>query len=271
MTSSVFGPLAACQALAQRFSDVTGGHARADLQVMPEGGVTLKYLQGCPHSGDPTYEVVYEDQLSLLRAMDSLTTHVARALKANAEGMELASVTLESASATSGVVHVHFYCPAWHHPHSLPCRYEVRDIPNGKHVTLELIGPAYLTTEQAVGWDRMYDAGLVGALSKVLPLASQAIAQLLMLNEACGLQARTVLLPGEHRQYTGHAENGVVLQNFEAQPGFWNVYPKGNVLFVDTPEGRLELPMPKVRELNTALARWQAVCEAVGDAVREEG
>lgn len=270
MTTSLHGHFAACQALAERFAAVTGGHARAELMPQPEGGVILKYLKGCCHFGESAYETVYEDQLSLLRALDSLTLHVARALRANAEGLELASLTLDSAGAAQGIVHLGIYCPAWHHPHSIPCRYDATTIPNGKHVLLEPVGPNYLTAEQGIGWDRLYDGGLVTHMPTLLPVAAQALAQLFMVNESFNLDARKVLLPGEHRQYTGHAENGIVLMEFESKPGFWNIYPQGNVLLVATPAGPMELPLPRVRELNAALARWQALGELLGDSVREE-
>lgn len=269
MPSQVSSHLAACLSLAQRFSDVTGGHARAELTPLPGGGVTLRYLQGCPHVAEPHFEMVREESMSLLRAMDSLTTHVGRALKTNTEGLELAALKLDSAMAPSGIVHLHFYCPAWHQTHSLPCKYVLKNIPGGKHVTLELVGPAELTPLQSTGWNQLYDAGIVGPLSRILPLASQALAQLGIVNRDFGLKARTVLLPGEHREYTGFPENGVVLSDFETGPGFWSVYPRGNGLVVDTNEGTAKLAMDKMREMNVALARWQTVVEAVADAVAE--
>lgn len=269
MSPTESGPLAVCHALIQRFADVTAGHAKAELQMMPLGGVILRYLQGCPHVANQPYELIYEDRLSILRAMDSLILHVSRALAANVEGTELSSVGLEDANAAAGVVHLSFYCPAWHQAYSVPCKYVSEDIPNGKHVTLSLVAPTDLTILQSTGWDRLYDAGLVGQLHKILPLASQVVAQLIMFNDSFGLGARMVLLPGEHREYTGFSENGVVLSGFKAGPGYWNVYPKGNDLIVDTETGREVLAPNKLRELNGALARWQAVCEAVGDTVKD--
>jgi hypothetical protein len=272
MTSpSSDGHLTACLELAKRFADVTGGHAKADLEVLPEGGVNLKYLQGCPHSSNPNFQVVYEDRLSLLRAMDSLTTHVARALRANAEGLELAKLSFTPTSDTEGVVLVYFYCPAWHEPEALPCVYRVAGVQGGRNVSLELIGPAQLNLEQSRGWDQMYDAGLVGELTNVLPLVNQAVGQFFMLSDSLPLEARTVLLPGAHRTYTEFPKgDGFVLSDFGTGAGYWNVYPQGNILFVDTPEGRRELPLPTVRALKSALASWQAIGEAIAQNARAE-
>jgi hypothetical protein len=269
MTSHISGPLAACYALAERFADATGGHAKADLQVMPEGGVTLKYLQGCPHTSNPTYEVISEDRLSLLRAMDSLALHLSRALTANAEGLELAALTVESTTARTGTVHVHFYCPAWHQAYALPCRYQVQEIPHGKQVALDLIGPTMLTAEQSLGWDRMYDAGLVGHLSAVLPLAAQALAQLFDINDVLDSRARTVVLPGEHRQWSIYRGDAVVLADFDDGSEYLALIPQADTLRVEAPEGHRQLPTPQFKELTAALARWQAICEAVSDTVQE--
>ncbi len=270
MTHPVSGYLASCQLLARRFADVTGGHARADLVEQPEGGVVLTYSQGCPHSSVPTFNVVYEDKLSLLRALDSLTIHLARALRANAEGLELARMTFEPRSESDGLALLYLYCPAWHQAVPVACTYQLESIPDGKKATLELVGPADQSAEAARSWDQLYDAGLVGELSKVLPQCTQAVAQFFMLVDSLPQKPRTVLLPGEHRGYTDFPGEGFVLSDFGGTTGYWNVYPQGNILIVDSPDGRKELPLPLIRTLNSALARWQAIGEAIADNARND-
>lgn len=273
MSSSALlsGHLAACLLLAERFGAVTGGHGRAHVEALPDGGVTLSFSQGCPHGQQSSdHELVYSDRLSLLRALDSLSHHVSRALRANVEGLELAALKVTRTDDHRGLVRLGFYCPAWHELNFVPCRYHALVIPNGRHVTLEPIGPAQLPAEQSIGWDAMYEAGLVGCLERVLPLAAQALAQLLMLSDRLGIALPAVLLTGDHRRYSAYPGTGFTLTELDVAARFWNVNPRGNVLLVEGANGDVELNLAWLQELNAALVRWQTIAEAITEGATED-
>lgn len=259
--------LGACRQLALRYGEVTGGMAKATLKASKSGGVCLSYWQQIlnPDGLEPEFMLVAEQQLSLSRAMDSLVQHIARALDANAGTLSLASMRISEPQAMVGVTALELYCPAWGGTAVLYCRYKAERGNGLMSVTLYPMGREELPEHQYDTWDQLYAAGLVGELPRFLPWAAQGVSQLLMLNLDTGLDATAVLLPGAHRQLSVFPEDSLVLSGFADKRPAWQLHAEGAHLQLDSDGVTLPLEGALRVELTLAIARWQTMCEAIGE------
>ena len=258
---------AACSQLVRRYGEATGGRAHAALMPCEAGGVSLAYLeQTTPKTGlEPEFTIVSEDTMSLMRALDSLTLSLAHAIEANCRGLALAAIRIGEPQALKGVVALEMYCPAWGGTTALFCRYSADMSPDQMSVTLYPMQRAELSDEQGAGWDYMYSAGVVGELPRVLPWIAQGVAQLLFLNRTTELDICTVLLPGLHRAQSAFPADSIVLAGFPSGGPAWQLSTRGPRLHVDSEPGAVALTSMQRSELTLAMARWQAMCEALAE------
>jgi hypothetical protein len=259
--------LGACRQLALRYGEVTGGLAKATVRAAKGGGVHLAYWQQVllPGAPAPEYQKLAEQQLSLSRALDSLVSHVARALDANAGTLSLASMRISEPRAMVGVTALELYCPAWSGTTVLFCRYQAERGNGLMSVTLYPMGREELPEHQCDVWDQLYAAGLVGELPRFLPWAAQGVSQLLMLNLDTGLDTTAVLLPGAHRHLSVFPDDSLVLSGFADGRAPWQLHAEGAFLQADCEGVALALHGELRVELTLATARWQAMCEAIAE------
>lgn len=257
----------ACSQLARRYGEATGGRAHAAITPCEEGGIVLTYLEQIhpPTGPEPDFNIVSEQPMSLMRALDSLSLSLAHAIEANCRGLTLAAMRIGEPRALKGVVALEMYCPAWGGTTALFCRYAADISPDQVSVTLFPMQRAELSDEQGAGWDYMYSAGVVGELPRVLPWIAQGVAQLLFLNRATELDIRTVLLPGVHRSQSAFPADSLVLAGFPSGGPAWQLSTRGSRLHIDSEPGAVVLSGMQRMELTLAMARWQTMCEALAE------
>lgn len=257
----------ACNKLADRYGEATGGNSIARLSLCDGGGVLLAYLEQDASSKRPGAEagfvVTSEEPMSLTRAFDSLVLQVARALETNCRTLEVAAMRIGEPRALQGVVALELYCPAWGGTTALYCRYDARLAPDAMSVTLYPMQRSELSDEQGAGWDYLYSAGLVGELPRILPWLAQGVAQLLFMNRATELDVRTVVLPGRHRSHSRFAADSLVLSGFPSGGPPWQLTVRNSHLHIDSEPGAVAVTSMQRMELTLAMARWQTMCEAL--------
>jgi hypothetical protein len=264
--------LTTCHLLGERYIAVTGGNAKVELKASNDssGGVQLTYYRRSLEGGALSFEPTNTVHLSILRAIDSILLHTAEAINTNLEGTELAGVEFVSGTESAGFARAYYWCPAWERSYYVDCSYSSKTVDTGMKVQLSLVGPENFREDQRLGWDCLYEAGIVGQLGNSLSFAAQAMAQLILINREFKIKATAVLLPGKHRQFTQFPNNeGVVLSFLNESKSYWNIFPKDGGLSTLTDTGPLILSTAQRLELNGALARWQAIPDLLGDKFRD--
>jgi hypothetical protein len=262
ISDSYFG---ACNHLARRYDEATGGRAQAVLTPLDNGGVLLSYLEriGPETATEAVFQIVSEEAVSFMRALDSLTLRLAKVLDENRKSLTLAAIRLGEPRALNGVVALELYCPAWGGTTALYCRYKATVNVDTMSVTLFPMERADLADEQGASWDYMYSAGVIGEIPRVVPWVAQGVAQLLFLNRATELDIRTVILPGPHREKSSFPSDSLVIAGFPGGGAAWQLSTRGSRLHIDSEPGVVELSSAQRVELTVAMARWQTMCEAI--------